>query len=68
MRRFYESLEQMLSNVSELKYGLARRLDRGVADLFPDAAPALSPRAGRDVRRDPRWWRWSSTASDVPRN
>jgi hypothetical protein len=35
MRRFYESLEQMLSNVSELKYGLARRLDRGAEDLFP---------------------------------
>jgi hypothetical protein len=35
MRRFYESLERMLSNVSELKYGLARRLDRGEEDLFP---------------------------------
>ncbi len=35
MRRFYESLEKMLSNVSELKYGLARRLHRGEADLFP---------------------------------
>lgn len=35
MRSFYESLEGMLSNVSELKYGLARRLDRGVEDLFP---------------------------------
>jgi len=39
MRRFYESLERMLSNVSEVKYGLARRLDRGVEDLFP--APHL---------------------------
>jgi hypothetical protein len=27
----------MLSNVSELKYGLARRLDRGAEDLFPTA-------------------------------
>jgi len=35
MRRSYESLEKMLANVSELKYGLARRLDRGVEDLFP---------------------------------
>ena len=35
MRKFYESLERMLSSVSELKYGLARRLDRGVEDLFP---------------------------------
>ena len=37
MRRFYQSLEQMLSNANELKYGLARRLDRGAGDLFPDA-------------------------------
>lgn len=36
MRPFYESLEQMLSNADQLKYGLARRLDRGVEDLFPD--------------------------------
>ncbi len=35
MRRFYESLEQMLSNVSKLKYELARRLHRGAEDLFP---------------------------------
>lgn len=37
MRSFYESLEQMLANVTEVKYGLARRLERGVADLFPNA-------------------------------
>ncbi|MFW6161481.1 MAG: DUF4838 domain-containing protein [Planctomycetota bacterium] len=37
MRRFYESLEQMLCNVSELKYGLARRLQRGSKQLFPTA-------------------------------
>ncbi|MHC4406278.1 MAG: hypothetical protein ACYTG0_42130, partial [Planctomycetota bacterium] len=35
MRQFYMSLEKMLANVSELKYGLARRLDRGADDLFP---------------------------------
>lgn len=35
MRRFYESLEKMLGNVSELKYGLARRLNRGAEELFP---------------------------------
>ena len=35
MRAFYDSLEKMLSNVRELKYGLARRLDRGSAKLFP---------------------------------
>ena len=35
MRAFYESLEKMFSNVRELKYGLARRLDRGSAELFP---------------------------------
>ena len=34
MRSFHESLEQMLCNVSELKYGLARRLGRGQKDLF----------------------------------
>ncbi len=37
MHAFYESLEAMLSNATELKYGLARRLDRGVPDLFPNA-------------------------------
>ena len=37
MRRFYESLEKMLCNVSELKYGLARRLHRGSKGLFPSA-------------------------------
>jgi len=35
MRAFYESLQQMLCNVTELKYGLARRLAAGAADLFP---------------------------------
>jgi len=46
MRAFYESLEQMLANVTELKYGLARRLDRGVADLFPNAQLRYRPEPG----------------------
>jgi len=37
MRGFYESLERMLCNVTELKYGLARRLGRGAKELFPTA-------------------------------
>lgn len=37
MRRFYESLERMLCNVTELKYGLARQLERGQKDLFPSS-------------------------------
>ena len=36
MRRFYAALEKMFCNVSEMKYGLARRLDRGVENLFPN--------------------------------
>ncbi|MBM4030715.1 MAG: DUF4838 domain-containing protein [Planctomycetes bacterium] len=36
MRRFYEALETMLSNVSELKYGLAGRLNSGAKELFPN--------------------------------
>jgi hypothetical protein len=36
MRRFYESLEQMLCNATELKYRLAhQRLDTGAKELFP---------------------------------
>jgi len=35
MRRFYQSLERMLCNVSRLKYGLARRLNAGAKNLFP---------------------------------
>ena len=35
MRAFYEHLEPMLSNCSELKYGLAGRLDKGADNLFP---------------------------------
>ena len=35
MRGFYESLETMLANVSELKYTLAPRLAKGEAELFP---------------------------------
>jgi hypothetical protein len=37
MRRFYESLERMLCNVSRLKYGLARRLNGGARNLFPSS-------------------------------
>ena len=35
MRVFYDTLEKMLANVHELKYGLARRLERGEEELFP---------------------------------
>jgi len=35
MRAYYRHLEEMLGNVTELKYGLARRLDAGSEDLFP---------------------------------
>ncbi|MGB2824488.1 MAG: hypothetical protein WBF17_26165, partial [Phycisphaerae bacterium] len=35
MRAFHESLEAMVSHVTELKYGLALRLDRGEGELFP---------------------------------
>ena len=46
MRQFYESLEKMLSNVSELKYGLARRLNRGAKDLFPTTHLRYRPEPG----------------------
>jgi hypothetical protein len=36
MRQFYESLELMLANISQLKYGLARRLEKDEDELFPD--------------------------------
>jgi len=36
MRRFYEALERMLCNATELKYGLARRLEVGAPELFPN--------------------------------
>ncbi|MHC4181039.1 MAG: DUF4838 domain-containing protein [Planctomycetota bacterium] len=35
MRRFYLSLQKMLSNVSEIKYGLNRRMNAGAKELFP---------------------------------
>lgn len=35
MRRFYGDLERMLCNVTELKYNLAPRLDRGDKVLYP---------------------------------
>jgi hypothetical protein len=37
MRRFYQHLEAMLSNVSELKYELAWRLETGAENLFPES-------------------------------
>ena len=37
MRRFYESLEHMFSNISELKCRLARRLEAGQERLFVNA-------------------------------
>jgi hypothetical protein len=37
MRRFYESLERLFCNVTELKCGLARRLGSGAAELFPSS-------------------------------
>jgi hypothetical protein len=46
MRSFYESLEQMLSNVSELKYTLARRLGAGQKDLFPSSHLRFQPTPG----------------------
>jgi dienelactone hydrolase len=36
MRQFYEYLELMLANISQLKYGLARRLEKDEDELFPD--------------------------------
>ncbi|MCX7887058.1 MAG: DUF4838 domain-containing protein [Verrucomicrobiae bacterium] len=36
MRAFYESLERAFCNATELKYGLAPRLDRGDINLFPN--------------------------------
>jgi hypothetical protein len=50
MRRFYGSLERMLCNVRELKYGLARRLDRGDEELFPNSQLRYRIEAG--VERD----------------
>ncbi len=46
MRTFYESLERMLCNVSELKYGLARRLNAGAEDLFPGDHLSYGPEPG----------------------
>ncbi|MCC6124056.1 MAG: DUF4838 domain-containing protein [Pirellulales bacterium] len=46
MRAFYGSLEKMLCNVTELKYGLGPRLDQGKADLFPNARLRYSREPG----------------------
>lgn len=48
MRRFYDSLERMLSNVTELKYGLARRLDANAEQLFPRKHMQYQPSAPPD--------------------
>lgn len=48
MRQFYLSLEKMFSNVSELKYGLARRLGRGADDLFPTSQLRYERAAGME--------------------
>lgn len=37
MRHFYQTLEEMLCNATELKYGLAVRLEKGSPELFPNA-------------------------------
>ena len=49
MRQFYEALEQMLSNVTELKYGLARRLNRGSDPLFPGGHLKYGSRTAPDT-------------------
>jgi hypothetical protein len=36
MQACYQSLEQMLSNATVLKYNLANQLNQGAKDLFPD--------------------------------
>jgi hypothetical protein len=46
MAQFYDALEKMLSNVRELKYGLARRLEQGAAELFPNAQLRYERRPG----------------------
>ena len=46
MRQFYESLEGMFSNANELKYGLARLLNRGAKNFFPNAHLQYDRRPG----------------------
>ncbi|MCS7254621.1 MAG: DUF4838 domain-containing protein [Armatimonadetes bacterium] len=48
MRQFYEYLEKALCNVSELKYGLARRLSVGSKDLFPSPHLRYDPTDERE--------------------
>ncbi len=43
MRTFYETLEKMLSNVTELKYGLSGRLNEGADELFPNNSLKYAP-------------------------
>jgi hypothetical protein len=46
VRQFYESLELMLANVTELKYTLGPRLNAGEEILFPNARLRLRSEAG----------------------
>jgi hypothetical protein len=46
MRRFYEALEKALCNVSELRYGLAARLDAAAPNLFPNSHLRFRREAG----------------------
>ena len=54
MRRFYDSLDPMLANVSEIKYGLARRLNQGSSDLFPNSHLRLERQGGLECD-GPTW-------------
>jgi len=54
MKSFYEHLEPMLCNVSEIKYGLAKRLDKGASALFTDPHLLEEPR-DHVVDRGPSW-------------
>lgn len=56
MREFYESLETMFANVTELKYGLATRLRQGASELFPQprqGAAEMFPSDPLRYQRDP---------------
>jgi Domain of unknown function (DUF4838)/Glycosyl hydrolase family 67 N-terminus len=46
MRAFYSSLEKMLSNVTELKYGLSKRLSKASSNLFSNAHMAFTQKDG----------------------
>lgn len=46
MRQFYEALEKMFANVSELKYNLARRINADAAELFHSSELRYDRKAG----------------------